>query len=163
MWAGDSAGPCFAPLLDCCAAAHDCGRAWALVSATSQLRLMLRVMLCLLYATCDEVRCYIGMLVQPDILDRVMMGWCMMPLQGCGCGTCYYAWGSQAGCSEAAAPGATSGHGGWYGTYTGSMIEVAGGEFLPITGGEGTLLRMYCGNQCANIVCCYCCTKVSHI
>eukprot|EP00882_Tetradesmus_deserticola_P002419 GHRQ01002579.1.p1 GENE.GHRQ01002579.1~~GHRQ01002579.1.p1 ORF type:complete len:766 (+),score=185.71 GHRQ01002579.1:147-2300(+) len=49
---------------------------------------------------------------------------------GCGCGTCYYAWGAQNGCSEPVAPGANTGLGGWASAYTGSMVDMAGGEFM---------------------------------
>jgi hypothetical protein len=60
-------------------------------------------------------------------------------MQGCGCATCYYAWGGQAGCSEPAAPGIKTGLGAWMGTYSKDMLEMAGGAFIVLDQGTHSL------------------------
>jgi hypothetical protein len=58
----------------------------------------------------------------------------MLLLQGCGCATCYYAWGGQSSCSEPAPPGVKAGLGAFTGTYKGELAEMAGGEYIIING-----------------------------
>eukprot|EP00878_Enallax_costatus_P019972 GHUV01021089.1.p1 GENE.GHUV01021089.1~~GHUV01021089.1.p1 ORF type:complete len:318 (+),score=9.33 GHUV01021089.1:456-1409(+) len=52
---------------------------------------------------------------------------------GCGCATCYYAWGSQSSCNRPSPPGTRVGMAASSQTYAGAMLEHAGGPFISVS------------------------------